>query len=157
MSASPAPKGLKIGEVARRSGVGVETLRFYESLGLVAPACRTAAGYRIYDSSVFDRLSFIKKAQSAGFTLDEISRIVQEAAGGRRPCHEVRQLAARRLAGLDRRIAELERYRAELAETLRAWDRAGGKGRLICGLIEGLEPGQISAPQAGPLSSRSEA
>jgi len=52
---------LKIGEIARESGVGVEALRFYESRGLIEPAARSESGYRLYDAGVLDRLSFIKK------------------------------------------------------------------------------------------------
>lgn len=130
---------LKIGEVAARSGLGVEALRFYESRGLLEPVTRTDAGYRLYDAAVFERLDFIKKAQAIGFHLDEISRIITEARQGL-PCAEVRRLAAEKLAELDRRLAELRRYRRELKETVEAWERVGEKEGVICGLIESLKP-----------------
>lgn len=145
---------LKIGEVAKESGVGVESLRFYESRGLIEPAGRTDAGYRLYDSSVFERLSFIKKAQKVGFTLDEIAWIIAEARQGRRPCAEVRVIARDRLAELERKLAELRRYRNELKQTIDAWDREGEKDGLICGLIEGLRPGSLHPPEARPVSAR---
>jgi DNA-binding transcriptional MerR regulator len=148
---------LKIGDVARQSGVGIETLRFYEGRGLIKPTARTESGYRLYDRSIFDRLSFIKKSQSVGFTLDEIARIVDEAQHGRRPCAEVRSLAAQRLAELDRKLAELQRYRDELQQTLDAWGREGEKEGLICGLIEGLQPGSLHPPQGNPVAARRQA
>jgi DNA-binding transcriptional MerR regulator len=134
---------MKIGDVARLSGVGIEALRFYESRGLLDPAGRTGSGYRLYDASALDRLTFIKKAQSVGFTLDEIARLIGEAKGGRRPCAEVRQLATERLAELDRRLAEMRRHRRELKQTLDAWNQQGEADGVICGLIEGLDTSSI--------------
>jgi DNA-binding transcriptional MerR regulator len=142
---------LKIGEVAARSGLGVEALRFYESRGLLEPVTRTAAGYRLYDAGVFERLDFIRKAQAVGFNLDEIGRIISDARRGS-PCAEVRRLAAEKLAELDSRLAELNRYRRELKETVEAWERVGNKEGLICGLIEGLKPAAtISLKQERPM------
>ena len=73
---------LKIGEVAKKAGIGVESLRFYESRGLIKPIARTSSGYRLYDPAVFDRLSFIRKSQAVGFSLDEIAWIISEGAPG---------------------------------------------------------------------------
>jgi len=140
------PRLLKIGEVAARSGLGVEALRFYESRSLLEPVARTGAGYRLYDEAVFERLDFIRKAQAIGFNLDEISRIISEARQGL-PCAEVRRLAAEKLAELDRRLAELRRYRRELKETVEAWKRVGEKEGVICGLIEGLKPAAAGSPK----------
>ena len=137
---------LKIGEVAKKSGVGVEALRFYESRGLIEPAGRTVSGYRLYDSAVFDRLSFIRKSQAVGFSLDEIAWIISEARQGRRPCAEVRQMAEARLTELDEKLAELERFRNELRETVRAWECQGEAEGVICGLIEGLEADSPGRP-----------
>ena len=137
---------LRIGQVARQSGMGVESLRFYENRGLIQPVARTPAGYRLYDPSIFERLSFIKKAQAVGFSLDEIGRIIAEARTGKRPCAEVRRLAAGRLAELEQRLAQLKRYRRELRETLKAWEREGEKDGIVCGLIEGLKPDSIHPP-----------
>jgi DNA-binding transcriptional MerR regulator len=141
-----SPQLLKIGEVAARSGLGVEALRFYETRGLLQPVTRTEAGYRLYDAAVFERLDFIRKAQAIGFNLDEISRIITEARVGL-PCAEVRRLAMEKLADLDRRLAELKRYRRELKETVDAWERVGQEEGVICGLIEGLKPAAADAPK----------
>lgn len=140
---------LKIGEVSKRAGVGIEALRFYETRGLIEPAARTDSGYRLYDDHVFERLEFVKKAQSVGFSLDEIARIIGESAKGKRPCKDVRAMAARKLAELEQRIQDLETYRDQLRQTVQAWDRKGETGGLVCGLIEGLEPDAVRAPKRG--------
>lgn len=150
---APAPiqKPFRIGEVARRSGVAIETLRFYEKSGLLSPTDRTESGYRLYDGRVFERLRFIKKAQSVGFRLDEIVRIIEESEAGRRPCKDVRRLAAEKLAELERRIRELQRYRRELKQTLDAWEHVGERDGYVCGLIEGLEAGKPRRPRKEEL------
>lgn len=134
-----SPAHFKIGEIARESGVGVEALRFYESRSLIEPVTRTQSGYRLYDAGVFARLSFIKKAQSIGFSLDEISRIIAESKNGRRPCADVRRLASEKLAELENRIRQLQQYRRELRQTVAAWERQVEAEGEVCGLIEGLD------------------
>jgi DNA-binding transcriptional MerR regulator len=128
---------LKIGEVSKRSGVGVEALRFYEKGGLLDSPSRTYSGYRVYGEEVLERLAFIKRAQALGFSLDEIRRIIEDARKGESPCDEVREIVRRRLAELDERMRELRLYRKELAETLEEWDEKGHAPGHICGLIEG--------------------
>lgn len=128
---------LKIGDVSKRSGIGIEALRFYEKGGLLDKPSRTMSGYRVYDPEVLERLAFIKRAQVLGFSLDEIKRITDDARAGQSPCDEVREIVRRRLEELDQRMAEMRRYRKELAETLGEWDRVGRAPGHICGLIEG--------------------
>jgi DNA-binding transcriptional MerR regulator len=127
---------LKIGEVSRRAEVGIETLRYYERLGLLGSPRRTESGYRLYSESIFGRLDFIRKAQAMGFTLEEIARIIQESETGRSPCAEVRRIARRKLEELDLRLKQLRQYRNELARTLTEWERKGSAAGQICGLIE---------------------
>lgn len=137
----PAAEGaaLKIGEVSQSSGIGIEALRFYERSGLLGKPVRSASGYRLYDAGVIERLAFIKKAQTLGFSLDEIRRIIDDAKSGASPCDEVREIVRRRLAELDERMREMRRYRRELAETLEEWDKVGRAPGHICGLIESAE------------------
>lgn len=130
---------LKIGEVSRRSGVGIEALRFYEKGGLLDSPARTFSGYRVYGEEVLERLDFIKRAQALGFSLDEIRRIVDDARKGESPCDEVREIVRRRMAELDERLRDLHRYRKELSHTLEEWDKVGRAPGHICGLIEGSE------------------
>lgn len=128
---------LKIGDVAKLSGIGIEALRFYEKSGLLEHPARTESGYRMYGRDVLERLAFIKQAQTLGFSLEEIRRIVADARAGQSPCDEVREIVRHRLEELDERMREMRRYRRELAETLAEWDEKGQAPGHICGLIEG--------------------
>jgi DNA-binding transcriptional MerR regulator len=128
---------LKIGEVSKRSGVGVEALRFYEKSGLLEKPSRTYGGYRVYGEEVIERLAFIKQAQALGFSLEEIRRVLDDARRGESPCDEVREIVRRRMAELDERLRELRRHRRELQRTLEEWDKVGRAPGHICGLIEG--------------------
>lgn len=130
---------LKIGEVARRSGIGVETLRFYERSGLLSQPARTEGGYRLYDAEALKALEFIKRAQTLGFTLEEIKRVMNESRAGKRPCAEVRETVRRRLSELDEQMAQIQRYRDALAKTLKQWDEKGSADGDFCGLIENAE------------------
>jgi MerR family copper efflux transcriptional regulator len=136
------PPLLRVGEVARRSGVGVEALRFYERSGLLDRPARTENGYRLYGEEVLERLAFIKRAQALGFTLDEIGRVIAAKRAGQTPCAEVREIVRRRLQELDERMAQMRRYRREVAAALAEWDEIGESEGHVCGLIEGanIEP-----------------
>jgi MerR family mercuric resistance operon transcriptional regulator len=136
---------LKIGEVSKLTGIGIEALRFYERSGLLGRPRRTASGYRLYEPAVVDRLAFIKRAQVLGFTLDEIKRLIAEKQAGHSPCEEVREIVRHRLEDLDARLKEMKRYRKDLGETLARWDEAGALDGAICGLIEGTNVGPVSS------------
>ncbi len=140
---------LKIGEVSKRSGVGVEALRFYEKSGLLDSPARTYGGYRVYGEEVLDRLAFIKQAQALGFSLEEVRRIIDDARRGASPCEEVREIVRRRLAELDERLRELRRFRDELKQTLHEWDEVGRAPGHICGLIEGSAVGRAARVREG--------
>jgi MerR family mercuric resistance operon transcriptional regulator len=141
--------GLKIGEVSKLSGIGIETLRFYEKSGLLSRPARNPSGYRVYDGDVLERLAFIKRAQVLGFSLNEIRQVIAEKRAGQSPCAEVREVVRRRLRELDERMAQMRRYRKELAEALTEWDQAGDVPGHICGLIEGTN---IKHPLSAPPS-----
>ncbi|HKP38093.1 MAG TPA: heavy metal-responsive transcriptional regulator [Pyrinomonadaceae bacterium] len=135
--AAESSAALKIGEVARMSGAGIETLRFYERSGLLGRPGRTESGYRLYDREVLERLDFIKRAQVLGFSLDEIKQIIAEKQAGASPCEAVRDIVRTRLQELDEHMREMRRCRNELAATLAEWDKTGPVKGHICGLIEG--------------------
>ena len=137
-------RALKIGEVSKRSGVGIEALRFYEKSGLLDRPSRTYSVYRVYGEEVLERLAFIKRAQALGFSLDEIRQIVNDARKGESPCDEVREIVRRRMAELDERLRELHRYREELNSTLEGWNKVGRAPGHICGLIEGAQIGHAA-------------
>lgn len=128
---------LKIGEVAKLSGIGIEALRFYEKSGILGRPRRTQSGYRVYDEAVLQRLDFIKRSQIVGFSLDEIKRIVADKEAGKSPCHEVREIVRRRLDDLDKRLKEMRRHRKELGAAFKNWEETGELDGNICGLIEG--------------------
>ena len=130
---------LRIGELSKLSGVGVEALRFYEKSGLLDRPARTEGGYRLYTDEALDRLAFIRRAQVLGFSLAEIKQIISERREGGSPCAHVREIVRGRLKELDERMAEMRRYRRELAGALAEWDAAGDTEGHICGLIEGTE------------------
>jgi MerR family copper efflux transcriptional regulator len=130
---------LKIGEIAKLSGIGIEALRFYERSGLLDKPPRTYGGYRLYGREVLDRLAFIKRAQTLGFTLDEIKQVIADARSGKSPCGEVREIVRHRLQELDERMREMRRFRKELAQALEEWDKLGKAPGTICGLIENTE------------------
>lgn len=130
-------KMLKIGEVSKRSGIGIEALRFYEKSGLLDRPGRTYSGYRLYDEAVLERLAFVKKAQVLGFSLDEIKELINHKRNGESPCAEVREVVRIRLDELNDRIAKMIQYRDELSAALADWDEMGEAEGHVCGLIEG--------------------
>ena len=142
-------KPLKIGEVAKESGVGIEALRFYERSGLLGRPGRTQSGYRLYDAEVLTRLDFIKRAQVLGFSLHEIKQIIADKQAGRSPCREVREIVRRRLDDFDEKLKEMRRYRRELGDALVRWEETGELDGHVCGLIEGTE-----VEHANPIQER---
>lgn len=130
---------LKIGEVSKLSGIGIEALRFYEKSGLLNRPARTGSGYRLYHRDVLERLAFIKRAQMLGFSLDEVKQIIAESTAGQSPCRDVREIVRQRLLELDERMAQMRRYRKELAAALEEWDEIEESEGHVCGLIERTE------------------
>ena len=113
--------GLLIGELASRSGVAPPTIRYYEHIGLLRPPARTAGGYRRYSERTIEDLVFIRKAQSLGFSLDEVAEIVSLTRSGKAPCARVLALTESHLAALDARIAQMQQFRKALAGELNRW------------------------------------
>jgi MerR family copper efflux transcriptional regulator len=105
---------LGIGELAKRAGVGIDTVRYYERSGLLAPHTRLASGYRRYRELELSRLRFIRRAQALGFTLTEIRELLKVSA--QRNVQQVKRSAQAKLADIDRRISALQRMRKGLAE-----------------------------------------
>ena len=131
----------QIGELAARSGLTADTLRYYERLGLLPPPQRTAGGFRVYPLATLDRLSFIKQAQSLGLSLQEIRDLVSYTdGGGLRRCRRVRDLLERKLADLDARLTELQEFRWTLRGYFEECERTlADRDRLECPVIEHLE------------------
>lgn len=114
---------LLIGNVASQAGVSVDTVRHYERKGILSNVVRDGSGYRRYPAETVDRIRMVRQALAIGFTLDELARIFRQRASGRPPCTYVRDLANRKLAELDERIAAMNAVRAVLAETAMSWDK----------------------------------
>jgi DNA-binding transcriptional MerR regulator len=95
---------MRIGEVARDSGLSPTTIRYYEDIGLVPEPARAANGYRDYEASAVERLRFISDAQESGLTLAEIASILELRAQGNPTCHHTIELMERHLADVERRI-----------------------------------------------------
>lgn len=106
---------MTIGKLAKSAGVGVETLRYYERRGLIQPRHRTESGYRVYDHDAERRLQFIRRAQTLGFSLDEIGDLLQLSHQPEASAAEVKQLAQARIDDIDKRISDLQRMRSALA------------------------------------------
>ncbi len=116
---------MTIGRLAERLGLNTRTIRYYERLGLIPPAPRTEAGYRLYDSADEDRIRFIKTAQRLGLTLGEIKETLAFRERGEQPCEYVAGVIEQRLGEVSKRLHELQVFKRELT-ALRARMRAGG-------------------------------
>lgn len=128
---------LRVGDVASRAGVSVDTVRHYERKGVLRNVSRDRSGYRRYPEDAVRRVLIIRRAIHLGFSLDELADIFRERAAGKPPCIRVRDLAGRKLVELDERIAALAALRGVLAETIAGWDdrlnstREGGYAHLL--------------------------
>ncbi len=107
---------MRIGQLARRSGLAPSAIRYYEQLGLLPPPGRTASGYRSYGGDAADRLAFIRSAQAVGLTLAEVRQVLGVRDAGEPPCQVVTELIDRRHAEVRARIAELRALERELSE-----------------------------------------
>lgn len=129
---------MRIGEIARRAGVPAKTIRFWENQGLLPRPARTSAGYRDYDPAIADRLAFIRHAQAAGLTLQQIGQVLDIRDSGHPPCVHVTAVIAQRLDEVEQRLAELSRVRDQLlvlAGRAAAQDPADCRG--YCSIIAG--------------------
>lgn len=124
-----------IGEAARASGVSAKMIRHYEEIGLVPPAGRTAAGYRVYAPADVHRLQFVKRARDLGFSMAEIGKLLALWNDRRRKSAEVKRLALGHVAELERKIAELESMRATLMQLAH---HCHGDQRPDCPILEDL-------------------
>ena len=106
---------MKIGEIAKRTGLKIETVRFYEAEGLIGPPSRSGGNYRVYDLAQLDRLSFIKRSRDLGFTLDQVRALLRLADDPRGSCAEADEIAASHIEVIDRKLADLASLRAEIA------------------------------------------
>ncbi len=133
--------GLSIGELARRTGVHIETIRYFERVGLLDAPGRTQGGHRVYADRHVRALGFIKRARELGFTPDEVRAILNLGGPGKACCDEVRDIAVHHLAEVRRKIADLEKLERLLASTV---DRCSGGHVPECAVIDMLESAELT-------------
>jgi len=111
---------LRIGQIAERAGVGVETVRFYERRGLLDEPPRTASGYRAYPVGSVERLRFIRRTQGLGFSLAEIRQLLGLYPESRHACGTVQTQVEEKLAEVETKIRNLRRVKRALATLVAA-------------------------------------
>ena len=121
-----APRELRIGEVASRTGVSVDTVRYYERLRLLPPAPRTEGGFRLFTAEAVARVQFIKQAQELGLSLDEIKGLL--ITGGAKECRRMRDLLRIKFNEVGERIRSMEEFRETLSNHLAACESALKEG-----------------------------
>ena len=126
-----------IGALGKLTGVNIETIRYYERIGLLPGAARTSSNYRVYSDTHVRRLTFIRKARDLGFPIEMVRRMLALSDQPDRPCGEVDALVVEQMREVERKIADLERLWEEL-------DRLAHqcRGGLVsdCRIIEALSP-----------------
>jgi MerR family copper efflux transcriptional regulator len=113
---------MKIGSVANKAEVSIDTLRFYEREGLISSPRRLFSGYRDYREDVLDRLGFIKEAKSLGFSLREIKELLSMGVKSTRECGPVTHKAQQKLAEMESEIERLQRLRRSLRKMVKDCD-----------------------------------
>ncbi|MBI0477077.1 MerR family transcriptional regulator [Sphingomonas sp. MA1305] len=128
---------MRIGEIAKQTGLKVETVRFYEAEGLITAPTRTGGNYRVYERAHLDRLSFVKRARDLGFTLDQVRELLRLADDPDGTCEDVDAMATSQVAEIDRKLADLKALRGELVRRLDSCVR----GPIAdCRIIDALAP-----------------
>ena len=126
---------LTIGTLARRTGTKVQTIRYYEQIGLMPEPGRTAGGQRRYGEAELDRLAFIRHARQLGFTLEAIRELLDLSDNPEKSCDEADQIARRQLRQVELRMARLEALRTELERMVR---ECSGGNTADCRVLEVL-------------------
>ena len=126
-----------IGYLARATGTKVETVRYYERIGLLPAPSRTPGNYRSYGRAHLERLGFIRRSRDLGFSLEAVRELLKLSDGRDRPCGDVDQIARTHLADVDRKIADLVVMRDELNAII---DSCGHGTVADCRIIGALSP-----------------
>lgn len=128
---------LTISHVARQGGVNLQTIRYYERLGLLAPAYRTETGYRIYQNDTVRRIRFIKRAQELGFSLSEIEELLSLRLDTHTTAADIRVRAQAKLADVDQKIKHLHAIHASLSRLIKSCRGCGPAAE--CPILENLD------------------
>ena len=127
--------GFPIGELSRKTGVHIETIRYYERIGFIPPPPRGADGRRSFDAGDVKRLCFIKRSRDMGFSQDEVRTLLKLADGGEKSCSEVSVIAQAHLKDIRAKISDLRKLEKVLAETV---SRCMGSDAPVCPVLEAL-------------------
>ncbi len=138
---------MTIGELAEAAGVGVETIRFYERKKLIAQPKRPRSGYRRYDEDTARRIRFVRQAQELGFTLAEISQLLELRLDPRRSCADVKHEAETKIVDIDGKLAALRTMRQALVEITRSCTGEGPTSE--CPILDAIEASAGKRPRAG--------
>ena len=134
-----------IGQLSRRTGVNVETIRYFERVGLIAAPPRTLGGHRVYGDDHLRALGFVRRARELGFSPDEVRGILALGGPGAASCREVQEIATRHLETVRRKMRDLARLEALLASTI---ERCSGDADPQCAVIEMIEEGPAAPAEA---------
>lgn len=127
----------QIGLVAKESGIPIKTIRYYEELGLLKASDRTEGGFRLFNSDVFARLNFIKRAQGLGLNLSEIKEFLEVHDRGELPCDHIEIKLKGKIAAIHQQIKELQILKLELEGLLSGWKNVPKTlEKTICPIIE---------------------
>jgi len=132
---------LKIGEVAERGGVNLQTIRYYEREGLLPEPPRLASGYRMFPESSVKRVRFIKRAQNLGFTLSEIKDLLSLRIDAKRTSAEVRTFAEAKLSDIEEKISTLKKMKRVLSELTGRCSGCGPSSE--CPILESIDSDEV--------------
>lgn len=126
-----------IGAIAKQSDIPIRTIRYYDDLGLLKTNGRTEGGYRLFDSDVFVRLKFIKRAQNLGLSLSEIKEFLEVHDRGDLPCDQIKVKLEEKLIAIEQHIQQLQILKQELKGLLSGWQKIPEQPEeTICPIIE---------------------
>lgn len=144
----PVESSLTVGRLARLAQLSADTVRYYEKQGLLVPARKSGAGYRLYEADALRRLRFIKHAQACGFSLAEVRELLSLRAAGSACCSDVRSVAVHKKLLIEAKIRNLQTMSRALSELIARCD--GGQLPLdACAILAALEGQHV--PEEMPL------
>ncbi|MBA4748789.1 MAG: helix-turn-helix domain-containing protein [Sphingopyxis sp.] len=138
---------MKIGLLAKRTGTKIQTIRYYEEIGLLPAPARTEGNYRIYEAIHLRRLSFIRRSRDLGFSLDETRKLLSLAEHSDRSCAEVEAIAREHRTAIERKIAYLSALDHELEAII---SQCGQSTVAECGILDALAPSSELIGHARP-------
>src|SRR5499425_2399620 len=138
---------IAIGQLSKHTGTNVETIRYYERVGLLAAPARSSGGYRLYRTEHLKRLNFVRRARALGFSIGEVRTLLRLADERKRPCVQVRVVAEAHLKDVRAKIADLRRMERVLKATVA---RCAEGRQSNCPVIEAL---YRNGSASGPVSS----